>query len=86
MSAPVAGSVPAGTSKRRDRVAELGLIRDPDRLRRIQAGDGTQPDIGQPAERDDRLAESRLGVSEIRAEADVGAHGSGGHGPLVGCG
>ncbi len=54
--APVAGSGPARDVERDDRVAELRLVGDADRLGRVQPRDAAQPDAGQRRQGVDRRA------------------------------
>ena len=69
-----------------DRVAELGLVDDADRLGGVQARHGTEADGGQRRERANRRDEGGLGIADVRAEADVRADATVGHGCLSGGG
>ena len=65
-------------------VAELGLVGDADRLGRVQARDPAQARAGERGERPDRLGQRRLGIADVRAEADVGADRRFGHASSIG--
>ena len=82
----MAGSGPAGDVERHDRVPELGLVDDADRLGHVQARHGADADRGQRPERADRRDERGLGIADVRAEADVRADATVGHGYLFGGG
>ena len=69
-----------------DRVAEVGLVRLAPGRRHVQARDAAQPRAGEGRERGDRLGQRRLGIPDVRAEADVRADPSSGHGRLPGDG
>jgi len=72
--APVAGSGPAGTVERNNRVPELRLVDDADGRRRVEARDADEARAGQGRERLDGRPERRLGVADVRAEPDVRPH------------
>ena len=69
-----------------DRVPELGLVDDADRLGRVQARHGTDAAGGQRRERANGRDERRLGIADVGAEADVRADSAVGHGCLFGGG
>jgi len=66
-----------------DRVPELWLVRVADRIGRIQPGHTTQVRVGEACKRRHSGSQRRLGVTDIRSQADVGSNASVGHGLLV---
>ena len=78
-SAPCGGSGSARHVQCHDRVAELGLIGDTDRLRGVQARDVSQPDAGQIGERSDGRGKRRRRIADVRAKTDIRTDRGPGH-------
>jgi dipeptidase E len=64
-------------------VAELGLVDDPHRFGRVEAGDASQAYAGELVERPNRLDQLRLGLADVGAQADVRADSPVAHGCLM---
>ncbi len=54
------------------RVAELGLVRDAHRSRRIEAGHAAQANAGKACQRTHRGRQRHIGIADICSQADVG--------------
>lgn len=67
-----------------DRIPELGLVDDPDGIRRVQARDAADPGVVEVSERLDGRGERPVGIPDVGAEADVRANSMVGHGSPVG--
>ncbi len=61
----------AGDIQRHDRIQEVGLIHDADRLRPVEARDASQMRAGQIPERSDGVRQRRARVTDVGAEPDV---------------
>ena len=57
--------------KGRDGIAELGLVGDPDWIRRVQPRDGDQARVGQGGQGMDRGTQCSGRIAEVGAEADI---------------
>ena len=58
-------------------VAEVGLVRDTHRPRRVQARHAAKADVGKFRHGAHSRGQRRGGVAEVRPEADIGADGPG---------
>ncbi len=65
------GIRPARDVERGCGVAELGLVGHPDRFRRVEAGDTTQPGTRQHGQGTDAGRDRRLRVAEVCPQSDV---------------
>jgi len=69
-----------------DRVAELGLVREPDGGGGIQARDSSEVCVRECCDGHDRLGQCPSGITQIRPQTEVGADVSIAHGLSVGGG
>ena len=82
--APVAGSAPAGTSSATTAFRNSGWSVTPTGVVAYSRETPRSRSAGQRRERPDRVGQRRLGVADVRPEADVGADSPVGHGPSDG--
>src|SRR6185503_16489431 len=65
--------------QREDGIEEVGLVRDPDRLRSVEAGHATEARTRQGRQRGNGPGQRPPGVPDVRSELDVHAHSAHDH-------